>query len=240
MSTLLIDAGNTRLKWRLGDEAQVHALAYGPDFDAELEAALPADVSVALVACVAPAAVRESLQRVLLGREVRVSFARTMAQLDSLNIAYAQPSHLGVDRFLVLLECAASHRNQLIVSVGTALTVDFLRADGQHRGGRIAPSPTQMRAHLASLSKALPVSGGEWSPDQPFATDTDHALASGCEGMAIALITASLEAARREAPDTELRIHGGGAQDLLGLLPQAQVLPSDVVLRGLARWAGTA
>lgn len=238
MSTLLIDAGNTRLKWRLASDTQVHAMAYGAGFETALEQALPKDVATALVACVAPAPAREILLRVLLARGCRVSFARTVAELDSLCIAYAQPQHLGVDRFLVLLECAASNRNQLIVSVGTALTIDFLRADGQHRGGRIAPSPTQMRAHLASLSTALPVTGGEWSPDQPFATDTDHALASGCEGMAIALITSSLEAARREAPETELWIHGGGAQELLGYLPQAQVLPADVVLRGLERWAG--
>ncbi len=238
MNALLLDAGNTRLKWRLADATQLHSLAYDEGFESVLRSALPSSVDVAYLACVAPPRIRDIVQRVVLERAVRLSEARTMAQLDRLQIAYMQPAHLGVDRFLVLLECAALQRDVLIVSVGTALTVDFLRADGHHRGGRIAPSPTQMRAHLASLSAALPASGGAWSPDQPFATDTDHALASGCEGMAIALITASLEAARREAPETELWIHGGGAQTLLPMLPQACMLPSDVVLRGLARWAG--
>lgn len=71
----------------------------------------------------------------------------------------------------------------LVVGVGTALTIDPLDADGRHRGGRIAPSPRLMREALHARAAQLPVEGGRCAE---FADDTDHALASGCEGAALA------------------------------------------------------
>jgi type III pantothenate kinase len=70
-----------------------------------------------------------------------------------------------------------------------------------------------------------------------FANDTDDALASGCDGAAVALIERSLhEAALRLGSPVRLLLHGGGAQALLPLLPQAEHRPA-LVLDGLAIWA---
>ena len=82
----------------------------------------------------------------------------------------------------------------LVVAVGTALTIDLLDADGRHRGGRIAPSPALMREALHARATHLPVGGGTYAE---FADDTEAALASGCEGAALALIERSQHGARR-------------------------------------------
>ena len=120
-----------------------------------------------------------------------------------------------------------------MVGIGTALTIDVLDADGGHRGGRIAPSPRLMREALHAHAAALPEAGGAYAE---FADDTAPALASGCEGAAIALVERSLaQATTLLGAAPSLRLHGGGAATLRPLLPAHDWVP-DAVLRGLARW----
>ena len=179
--------------------------------------------------CVFEAAVPGRLE------STRISLARTQRALAGVRIAYAEPRRLGVDRFLGLLATHAEGEGAaLLVGVGTAITVDLLDATGVHRGGRIAPSPTLMREALHARAPHLPAQGGHYTP---FARDTDDALASGCDGAAIALVEQSLhEATALLGAPPRLRVHGGGAVGLLPHWPRAQPAP-DLVLRGLAVWA---
>src|SRR4030095_765238 len=98
----------------------------------------------------------------------------------------------------------------LVCGVGTALTVDLVDGDGRHLGGRIAPSPTLMREVLHARAPQLPEQGGTYAD---FATDTEDALASGCEGAGVALISHSLDAAERLlGARPQLFLHGGGSE----------------------------
>lgn len=233
MRTWLFDLGNTRLKQAPldadGGIGQVQASAHG-EHDGWLQALPQGDV--ACIASVAPDARRIALLDALAGRFERLHVVRTEAALGPLRIAYAQPSHLGVDRFLALLgACGAGPA--LIVGVGTALTVDLLDGQGRHRGGRIAPSPQLMREALHQRAVQLPASGGAYAE---FADDTAHALASGCDGAALALIERSLQAAQALLGAAPLLVlHGGGAQALRPRLP-AHAWSPDAVLHGLVRW----
>ena len=233
MSTWLFDLGNTRLKAaRLdaqgGLQEQV-AIAHG-EGDAWLQQ-LPHGEE-ACIASVASAAIRTALFDALASRFTRLHRVHTERRLGPLQIAYPQPANLGVDRFLTLL-AIAGQQPALVVGVGTAITVDLIDADGLHRGGRIAPSPALMRQSLHARAVQLPPTGGEYAE---FADDTDHALVSGCEGAALALIERSLQQAQAllgRMPG--LVLHGGGASSLRERLP-AHAWQPDAVLRGLARW----
>ena len=233
MSTWLFDLGNTRLKaaelrpdGSLGD---VVAIAHD-DADAWLQA-LPSG-EVACIASVASDARRTALFDALCTRFVRLHRVRTERVLGSLRIAYAEPAHLGVDRFLAMLG-ACGQAATLVVGVGTALTVDLLDGEGRHHGGRIAPSPSLMREALHQRAAQLPSEGGRYAD---FGDDTDHALASGCEGAALALIEQSLQAAQaRLGVRPALCVHGGGADALRARMGEHAWVP-DAVLRGLARW----
>lgn len=233
MSTWLFDLGNTRLKCaRLqadGGLGETMAIPHG-DGEGWLDA-LPSG-SVACIASVAADARRAALFDALCARFVRLHRVRTERVLGPLRIAYATPAHLGVDRFLAMLgQCGEGAA--LVVGVGTALTIDLLDADGRHRGGRIAPSPRAMRDALHARAAQLPAEGGIYAE---FADDTDHALASGCEGAALALIERSLHAAQAALGGAPaLCLHGGGADPLRDRLPAHRWRP-DAVLRGLARW----
>lgn len=232
MTTWLFDLGNTRVKFApLHDDGigDTTAVAHGDD-EAWL-AALP-EGDVACIASVASVARTAALLDGLAARFTRLHRARTEPALGPLRIAYAEPAHLGVDRFLAMLAWAGEGA-ALLVGVGTALTIDLIDAAGTHRGGRIAPSPHLMRQALHARANQLPAEGGDYAE---FADDTLPALASGCEGAGLALVERSLRAARESLDvDPVLVMHGGGAPALRQHMPVHAFQP-DIVLRGLARW----
>ncbi|MGH8075816.1 MAG: type III pantothenate kinase [Lysobacter sp.] len=240
MSAWLFDLGNTRLKCApVGEDGmpgEIIALDHRDrDLAPQLAHVLPARFDAAYVASVASEPLRVALLDALITHCRRICVARTQRAFDGIRIAYAQPHKLGIDRFLALL--AAHGRGEgaaLVCAVGTALTVDLIDDEGRHRGGRIAPSPTLMREALHARAAQLPTVGGDY---QPFAADTADALASGCEGAALALIERSLDAARDELGATpQLLLHGGGSDALWPHLANATLVPA-LVLQGLARWA---
>ncbi len=242
-SEWVFDLGNTRLKCApLGADGRIGAVqALGHDandFVVQLDAVLLARGRIAFIASVASSDLTAAVRDALLVRFRCVSFARTQARLGALRIAYANPAKFGVDRFLALLAAHArdATRPQLVVGVGTALTIDLLDAAGVHHGGRIAPSPTLMRDALHRAATQLPIEGGDYAE---FADDTADALASGCEGAALALVERSLgEGQARLGQRPRLLLHGGGAETLARHFAGAEFAPS-LVLEGLAAWART-
>jgi len=233
----LFDLGNSRLKYAPlladGEFGQVQALTHGGNAHMLETALLPAG-RIACVASVSTPLGAVLLQR-LSQRFERIQIARTLPRWDRLQIAYRDPTQFGVDRFLALLAAWQCARNAaLVVGVGTALTIDLMDAQGRHRGGRIAPSPTLMRDALHARAPQLPREGGRFNE---FAIDSADALASGCMGAALALI----ERSRQRGADllgmsAPLWLHGGGANALAADLPDARLAPA-LVLRGLAHWA---
>jgi len=234
MTTWLFDLGNTRLKFAplQPDGTPGETVAIVHDDRGDWLQALPRG-EVALIASVAGTARRVALVDALRAAGYgRLHGVHTQGRLVRLRIAYAEPRHLGVDRFLTLL-AALDAGAVLLVGVGTALTCDLLDAEGVHRGGRIAPSPVLMREALHARAPVLPEHGGVYAD---FADDTVHALASGCEGAALALIERSLDAGERLLGSRPaLWLHGGGAEALRPRLP-GHVWKPDAVLIGLARW----
>ena len=243
MTQWVFDLGKSRVKCaplhadgRLGD---LHAIAYEDDVIAMLDAIVSAttlpETSCAVLASVASPARTATVVDWLTTRFGTISLARPQPVLAGVRIAYADPTRLGVDRFLALL---AAHRRKahpwLVVGVGTAVTVDLLDAEGVHHGGRIAPSPGLMRDALHAAAVQLPAQGGHYVE---FATDTLDALASGCEGAALGLIERSLQQAHDALGQRpSLLLHGGGAASLASSLQEAELAPT-LVLEGLAMWA---
>ncbi len=240
MTRWLFDLGNTRLKAAPldpdGGVGEVVAIDHrSDDLATELGRRLPPRIEVAYLASVASEQLREAVLQALATRCARISIASTSGRWNRLRIAYADPSRLGVDRFLAMLAVHASGDGPaLVCGVGTALTLDLIDTDGVHLGGRIAPSPTLMREALHRRAAQLPVTGGIY---REFADDTVDALASGCDGAALGLIERSLARAESELGGAPaLVMHGGGAADLAAHLSRARLAP-ELVLEGLAQWA---
>lgn len=232
---LLLDIGNTRVKWARADGARLResgSLSHrdAPDWPAALPDERPAAVWVANVADeTVPAA---------LARHARTRWRLTPRAVHStaaacgVRNAYAQPERLGVDRWLACI--GAFHRGAgpvLVADAGTALTLDFVDADGRHRGGLIAPGLTTMRAAIAGGTR-LQAEVGEYAPAW-LADDTDPAVALGTLQAALSLIG---EARRALAPD-RLLLTGGEAERIAPHLDAGWERAPDLVLEGLARLA---
>ena len=236
----LLDVGNTRLKFARAGATEhpvaldTHDAALPVRLIAHLGPAHPGDE--AWIASVAPTGVSTAVEAALQAAGYAVHRARSHARLGSLQVAYREPSRLGVDRFLALL--AASRRDDgpwLLVSAGSALTADLLQADGIHLGGLIAPMPDTMRDALAERFAALDVPRGAVAD---FAGDTGDAIASGCAQAAVGLVEHALRNAQARLGVEPMLLLGGGAADLFTdvAASRSRRAPS-LVLEGLAAYA---
>ena len=243
---LLLDLGNTRLKWALqgGPAAWLAhgALDWQQDISVELAEAW-ADVprpDVIVAASVVDGA-RESrlagiTQQIFAGTP---HWLRTPASACGVRNAYAEPHRLGVDRFLAMVAAHATQRAPcVLVSAGTALALDALAANGQHLGGLIAPGVRLMQQSLLDSTALV-------RPQRPgdimeVADNTADAVTSGCWQAAAALVErfhARMQPRLGATPT--LILDGGDAQQLASMLSVPAVLVRDGVLRGLVLWADT-
>jgi type III pantothenate kinase len=237
---LLIDIGNTSLKWATqgpGGGAAMQSLRHHGGLPIDLHAsweALPAPKRV-LVSNVAGAALGAELTRACLAHwGLAPRFAQTRAQCFGVRIAYAEPERLGVDRWLALL---AAYRDYappvLIVDAGTAVTYDALVGDGQHLGGLILPGMRLMREAVLARTQIPPVEPEE-SPEL-WGRDTASAVANAALLAPTALAERLGERLRDQTgAEPELILTGGDGEQLLAALERPARLVPDLVLRGLA------
>ena len=225
MIALLIDIGNTRVKWRmvrLGDGTDEIRGGGSPGWvSAEealrvcdvgtLEAAFraatnatadPAPVAFTLVANVASDAVGHAVQDAVsaVWPASPVRFARPGAALGGLVNAYRDPLQLGVDRWLAAVAAHAlfPDRSLLVCSFGTATTIDLVEA---HRfvGGLIFPGVEAMQNSLAASTARLSIGAGQLVD---FGDRTEDAIASGVLAAQIGAVERTLRKVRnRRGPE---------------------------------------
>jgi len=248
--TLLVDLGNTRLKWCAladadGSTDGVQAIAHsGRDARAKWEACLRSRPWRSVwIASVAPPQLLARFEQSCahwLPEQPRWH-ARSRGRCGDLRVGYDQPSQLGIDRFLALLAARElwPRERVLLASIGSALTLDLLEADGEHAGGLIAPSPQAMHRALAGMAPQLadvtPVMNEV--PPTEFARDTAGGIASGCTFAAIGLIEHCVRAAALRGEPSMLVLTGGGAATLAPRFEARSTLVPHLVLAGLRRYA---
>jgi type III pantothenate kinase len=241
---LLLDLGNTRLKWAVAAASGWSArgaVAWDEDVAAALSSAWqalgrPDRVLGASVVDAAREAQLEALVKEAFARDI--AWVRTPAEGCGVRNAYAEPHRLGVDRFLAMVAAhATGHAPCVLAGIGTALTLDALTADGQHLGGLIAPGPLLMQQSLLGATVRV-------RPEHPgairdVADNTADAVASGCWQAVAALVERFAKNIASQHPNgaQRLLLDGGDAPALLPLLGLPAEVAADSVLRGLLVWA---
>lgn len=241
---LLLDIGNTRLKWLAA--AELHAPL--PSAQALAHAGAPAEALAALIGSwkgavpqrVWLANVTGAAHNVALVAVVQqawglpVQLAASPAACAGWKSAYAEPSRLGVDRFLLMLALWRSHRAAFCVaSAGTALTFDAVDASGQHLGGVIAPGLNALVA--ATLGSTRFATGSlEAGSNEGLGRTTEACVQLGAVHAAAGLLERLH--LQHSGPAT---LAGGDAGHLLPLLKGGWQVQHDLVLQGLATYALT-
>ncbi len=239
---LLVDLGNTRLKWARARTGEVRAGGVFAHAGKPLATPLRGEwseqprVEAVFVASVVSAAREQELDQFVRDRfGFGATFVRSPGAALGVRNAYAEPSRLGVDRFLAL---AAAHaraaRLQVLVSAGTALTIDALAADGTHLGGLIVPGARLMRDAVVGGTARVDAHAGRLL-DLPRSTaDAVYSGSLFAAAGAVERFRARVVAQAGTMP--ALLLGGGGADELEPLLAPVERV-HDLVLHGLALWA---
>ena len=241
MADLLIDAGNSRIKLARATPQGIDALAALPfDDDALTErfrqAVCQGEGDRIVLASVSKGARGERLEALLADTGLPVLRLGSLAALGRLRVAYPLPAQLGIDRFLALLAASDTPEPCLLVSFGTALTIDALDADGRHLGGIIAPGPECQLQAMRSTFTGLFDGNGQ---ARVLADNTDDALASGIAHQVLGAIERTLDGAFARR-DVRIWASGGAAGSWLPMLPASSRLAPDILFRGMQRYLALA
>lgn len=242
---LVIDVGNTRLKWAwltstgLSDQqAVVHRDAKpGIWTTALFESGLkPQRVLVSNVAGPVMAKTLTRLTRKVF--RVEVEFVTAAHDFQGLTNGYLDPKLLGADRWLALIGAWTKARSALcVVDAGTAVKVDSVDSQGQHLGGLIAPGIHMMREALMSNTSDI-AAAVEASTPSLAGVLANNTIGAVSRGAVFALAGMADRAAEVIEQSTGTRpklfITGGDAGMITGIMrTQGEIVP-DLVLQGLA------
>ncbi|MFZ1180225.1 MAG: type III pantothenate kinase [Herbaspirillum sp.] len=226
---LLIDAGNTRIKWGVPRNAaftptQLDRWLHAGSADRSDVAGLPAawralPITRVVVSNVAGPALGEALTLALreaFSERIAVTWFTSRAALAGLRNRYKQPLQLGCDRFASAIGAHALFptRALLVVTCGTATTADAVTADGEFIGGMILPGLGVMAASLALNTAQLPQIQAIGEIPGPFADNTTDAIIAGCISAQTGAIERAV-AAHRDLHGEVLCVLSGGAGPFL-------------------------
>jgi type III pantothenate kinase len=246
---LLVDAGNTRIKWRVVNRREL----LGSGSVSTLEVARlamiwrPYRLHGALLSCVAAEAVRAALAEMLAAAGIPTHWL--VAEQDHYGVRnlYDMPEQLGADRYAALIAAARLKLGDCVVaSIGTATTIDRLDRHGAFLGGVILPGPDLMRAALlggtaqietrmqtplaGSIAGSITVTSLETLP-----RDTASAVGAGiamAQAGAIAAVCAL--GSGSEPAQSRLILTGGARGQVRDSLRMEWVEIDDLVLDGLS------
>ena len=245
MTVLLVDVGNTRIKWarlegeRLGrGRAAAHGGWRPRDYRHHLFTT-PRGLARVIVASVAGTAVDEELAAAARAARIPVRFVRVARRAGGVTVGYLEPWRLGVDRFAAMVGAHELLKAVpvCVVGVGTAMTIDLVDAHGRHRGGVIVPAPHLMVGTLLTRTHGIRrrAQGGAGAGAGLFGRSTREAIQRGSRYAAAALIDRAVEEASALLGREPLVVlTGGEATAVAPLLRSRSIGVPDLVLRGLA------
>ena len=250
MYDLLIDIGNTFLKWGLfrsgtHGTARENRLESGHVLLEEIPALAaqftkfraPAQI---VISNVAGTRVRSMMIRVIEVWPDAPSPHWGIPQEEQFGIVnrYRNPAQLGSDRWAALIGARQllGAKPALVVVCGTATTIDFLTADGVFEGGVILPGIGLMLRALHLHTAALPDADGEYV-ETP--TQTVDAIASGCQHAQAGAIERLYHLHLPQQPGLVCLLSGGAARALSPRLTIPFKVQDNLALEGLSHIAET-
>ena len=262
-SFLLIDIGNSRLKWASVDskrnpiERDKKLWDHSGAIDTKLLSSkehraelahyilntIPTPSAIGLCSVATETAVEQINE--LLGPWQHCPQFRLLgnSSYPSLRTQYQNTHTLGADRWAGLIAARQlSNDNTLVINAGTATTIDFLGGNGMHYGGWILPGLGLMRQSLLQNTAGLNVVGLDQA-STGIGLDTASAIDEGSKLAHLGAIAQAMNFAKQQHQAvTRVWIDGGHAPSLFDGLIHKQISAEKMpglVLRGLWAWLNT-
>ena len=179
---LCIDQGNSRTKVALMTEEgkMMNHFIYKQFSSAEVERLFDLyDITDSIISSVVN--IEAAVVNILSRRSRRFVLFDHMTPVPIVN-RYATPETLGLDRLAAAVGARnlCPDENLLIIDAGSAITYDFVSAEGEYLGGNIAPGLKMRLTILQRMTKKLPLVEVDENELIPlFGKNTRDAIAAG-------------------------------------------------------------
>jgi type III pantothenate kinase len=231
---LLLDVGNTAIKWRL---AQAQGLLDQGGRTASDPQALSEALTglrwsqAALTSVAGPSLDGEVIARLSEICDAPVRHGMAEASRFGLTNAYQPPESIGADRWFAMLGAWHEHKGPLcVVDAGTAITIDIVTSDGHHEGGYIIPGVDLMRHSPTNDTRLIDVKALA-APSIAPGSDTAQCVNAGVWQAA----QGAIQSVITQYPRYRLMLTGGTALELMALGNDGEHRP-HLVLDGLRVW----
>ncbi|TVZ38204.1 type III pantothenate kinase [Alteromonadaceae bacterium 2753L.S.0a.02] len=241
---LLIDIGNSRIKWWIYDTpfegASLHSKAdkmIADICDAQDVAGRIEQIRVASVA--KSELLVAIIQRLLDKIPVSVVTAEVEAERAGLKVAYQNLEMLGVDRWLAMLAAfnVFGASGCVVIDAGSALTADFVTGAGAHKGGLILPGVQTMAKALFANTRGVAVESltlpQTWQPGCDTLSCVEQGVTAAFRGLLMEIqryTRASLSGAEVEPA---IVVTGGDAEWFVTAFNGKALYEPRLVLKGL-------
>jgi type III pantothenate kinase len=255
MSILLIDIGNSRLKWAMAHsngDLQSDFVDQGASMnDSSNQLAqfdqISKNQTIEKIIC---SSVISEDKTLTLKNHLKAILPQAswfqingVSAIEYLGSQYDQAEQLGTDRRAMALGAHQMFpgKNVLVVSAGTATTIDLITPT-HHMGGWILPGMALMTDALNLNTAQLPkVSTDQEKSSLSIGTNTNDAIYQGILASHLGAISIAQEYAKNQKIKLDLAILTGGNAKLLTSLPKEySSLPvhheEQLVLKGLLAW----
>lgn len=240
---LAVDAGNSRIKWGVFDKAgelQSHGAIPNKALSGMPVPEAWQDCERAVISNVGGEGVAECITSLLGSLAESAYWIESEAEACDVLNSYEVPERLGTDRWAAVIAAWHQYRAPcIVVSAGTAMTVDALGMRGDGRGvflgGLIVPGLRLMQESL--ISKTADIGHMDGSV-QYFPTNTGDAVLTGAlSAMAGAVNSMEVKLEQHAGQIPHCIVSGGDASLLHNILVRFRIkqlmLVEHLVLQGL-------
>lgn len=253
MPSLLIDAGNSSVKWSILHHQQLGRLQRC-DYKKPAHQCVndiintqAKEINTIFIASVLGKQFIEKIKENCQQHNYNLHIFESQKSFAGIQNGYDEPQKLGADRLLAMLGAKHYYPGDqafVIIDSGTATTIDALDHTGKHWGGLILPGVHLCSDSLLQNTQQLSL----WGKNKPhknrtrlYAKNTTEAIQSASVlGLAGAIdsISQAMQADLAKTSRVTRVITGGNAQILQPYLQSHYELNEDLVMLGLKVFAG--
>ncbi len=232
---LVIDSGNTQTKVAVFDKDRLVTTYHIKTFDKTIAQKLLKEHQIDKTIISSVSVHAQDIAQFVQSEGNKVITASHTLNLP-LTIKYSTPHTLGIDRLAAAVGANTLYpsENIMVIDAGTAITYEFVSADGVYLGGNIAPGMQLRFKSLNDHTKRLPLIDKEEFIN-PMGTSTQSAIAAGVIQGIIHEIDGYCHHMESKFNSYRILITGGDAEFFVAKLKNPIFVNLNLVLIGLNR-----
>lgn len=224
---LIIDIGNTLVKYAVFKNNEVFIIKKSDDFDGRLVDKLLKNNDIQKIIV---SSVRE---KVTINSEIHTVYLSEKTNVP-ITVKYKTPNTLGKDRLAGVVAAAVLYpnKNVLVIDAGSCITMDYIDKNKVYFGGRISPGIEMRYNSLKKFTKNLPKLTINTSFNL-IGNDTNSSIVSGVQSGILAEVETIIADLRKENESLFVVVTGGDTIFFENTLKNSIFADPFLVLKGL-------